>query len=122
VDNFQKTTRFSEKVYTGDMTTYKCNLCDDISFKKESGLKRHQTRKHPGAADAATIEVLDNGKETVSTSKSTPRGRKTTAPKVTLTRSRTSRPVVIKEETEDTVTISRELLETLMKIAGVSAP
>jgi len=119
------------------MTTYKCNLCEDVSFGKASGLKRHQTRKHPGSTDLAIIEVSDNGHE-VTTPVEAPAPKrasasrkrvaasqkrtKATATKATVAQVEELRAIVIQRQTDQTVTINRELFEVLMKLAGVPAP
>jgi hypothetical protein len=124
------------------MTTYKCNLCEDVSFGKVSGLKRHQTRKHPGSTDLAIIEVSDNGKEATtpveapapkrasasrkrvaaSSRRTKATATKTTSPKATVAQAEEPREIVIQRQTDQTVTIKRELFEVLMKLAGVPAP
>ncbi len=117
------------------MTTYKCNLCEDVGFGKVSGLKRHQTRKHPGATDLAIIEISEDGKEAVTPVEAAapkpasrkrvaaaPRKAKAAAPKAEARPTDEIREISIQRQTDQTVTINRELFEVLMKLAGVPAP
>jgi chemotaxis protein histidine kinase CheA len=119
------------------MTTYKCNICDNEVFGKVSGLKRHQTRKHSGVSDLAIIEVLEDGtenvievaaKQPIARKKAASRKRKA-APSATVAaepkakaESQKVREITVQRQTENSVTIDRELFDVLMKLAGVPTP
>ena len=124
-------------VYNGCMTTYKCNICDNEVFGKVSGLKRHQTRKHSGVSNLAIIEVLDDGtenvietpaKQPVARKKALSRKRKATPASTVASEpkakaeSQKVREITVQRQTENSVTIDRELFDVLMKLAGVPTP
>jgi hypothetical protein len=125
------------QVYDGYMTTYKCSQCG-IEFPKVSSVKRHQTRKHKGEVDLAVIEILEGGTEQVLVEEQPavkPRAKaakpsvKAVKPKAKAKAVKTrakaeAKPAETSEiqvtvHSNDTVTINRDLFETLMKIAGV---
>ncbi|WP_276972166.1 hypothetical protein [Ferrimicrobium acidiphilum] len=110
------------------MTTYKCNI-DSETFGKVSGVKRHQTRKHPGVADLAVIEIQDDGTEVLVEEVAKPVAKRVRAASKPAKAARAAKPRAKKEQaapeeirvtvhSDNTVTINRDLFDTLMRIAG----
>lgn len=132
-------------MYNRYMTTYKCNI-DDETFGKVSGVKRHQTRKHPGVQGLAIIEVQEDGSESImeieakpvvkpaarrkaaakpraqakpkAKAEAKPRGRTRKAPQEQKLVVEMPQAVEVVLTPENTVTINRGLFEKLMEIAG----